>query len=128
MGKTHRIDSRDSDYESDPMDLMLYTHEDEGTTTDSSTNLEIIPGCERASIGNVYKCTSKSGIKTEVWITGKSEILGEFLALVTVYRMLGGIPIAARLISIPESFLDGMFLVDYQPISVIEPEVIEATG
>jgi hypothetical protein len=42
--------------------------------------------------------------------------------------MLGGIPIAARLISIPESFLDGMFLVDYQSISVIEPEVIEATG
>jgi len=127
MGKTHRFDPRDtdsSDY-SEPMDLGLYTDGDTDTTLEAATLVEVVLGCNRVHVGDVYTLAEGATI-TEAWVTGIGAKPGEFLALVTVQR--GAFQIAARLLSLPESFLAGMLLTDYQQVFEPEVEVINATG
>lgn len=134
MGKTHRFDPRDADDYSEPMRLELYTAESDETTTATAADVtelsvvEVIPGCDRVCVGDVYR-RAEAGTVTEAWVTGPGDDKGEFLALVTVQR--GKVQIAARLLSLPETFLAGMVLSDYQAVSDEEPErieVINATG
>jgi hypothetical protein len=134
MGKTHRFDPRDADSAADysePMALTLYTHGDADTTladatVPKATVVDVVPGCDRVRVGDVYRL-SEGATVTEAWVTGQGDARGEFLALVTVQR--GSAHLASRLLSLPESFLSGMTLADFQAVNeAAEPTIIDATG
>jgi hypothetical protein len=133
MGKTIRFDRRDdSAADSDePMELRLYTDGDSDTTladvtVSEATVVDVVPGCDRVRLGDVYSL-DQSGTVVECWVTSEGDQRGEFRALVTVSR--GPVQIAARLISLPESFLAGMLLTDYQPVSeASEPVTVVAVA
>lgn len=128
MGKTFRYDPRDADY-SEPMVLQPYTYDPTDTAADTdadvsvATIVEVIPGCSRVRLGDVYS-RDERGTVVECWVTAPGDRRGEFLALVTVQR--GPVQIAARLLSLPESFLTGMTLTGFQPVSEVSEPVTVA--